>query len=461
MTDFERWRDVGQNAVTTLGSDRFDLLQSFLESKAKLKIVLEDEAIDEVECGRESGLAISAVDGQNTNFFCFTSPADCREDLPEIRQLLDVSGESTDGDWSEPSESTMPIENDVNADPVPEKRERVQAADAVARQEDDRVQQVRVTYNETVRDIEIIDRNGWIRREPQRYLSFNVLVVAAEDGRREKGYGRLAGYQGEELFEEKSPEELGREAAEQAVTSLEAEPARQGPNTVVIAPGFGGTIFHEACGHGFEADHIFEDVSQYAGRMDEQVASELVTFVDDASLDNQYGSYRVDDEGTDAQRKTLIEDGVMRGVMSDRKYANLLDVEPSGNGRRESFHHPVLPRMTNTYIESGDSDPEAIVESTEDGIYAAHIGGGQVDPASGDFIFSVTEGYRIEDGEITTPIRDAALVGNGPDVLNRIDAVGDDLEFQPGVCGKGQWVPVTVGQPTLRVQDLTVGGQDQ
>lgn len=460
MQTFEQLQSVGREAVETLNSDRFDLLQSFLESGQKLKIVLEDDRIDEVECGRESGLALSAVDGHNTNFFSFTAPDDCRDELGEISRLLDVSPGATGIAWEQPSETGMPIDVEFDASPVPEKRERVQEANEVARQQDDRIQQVRVTYNETIRNITVIDRAGWIRQEPQRYISFNVLVVAAEDGRREKGYGRHAGYQGEELFESRTPGELGKEAAEQAITSLEAEPVSQGPRTVVIAPGFGGTIFHEACGHGFEADHIFEEVSRYAGRMGDSVASELVTFVDDASIDNQYGSYGVDDEGTDSRRNVLIEDGRMTGLMSDRKYANLLDVEPTGNGRRESFHHPVLPRMTNTYIEAGDSDPDSIIESTEDGIYAAHIGGGQVDPASGDFIFSVTEGYRIENGSITSPIRDAALVGNGPDVLNRIDAVGNDLEMQPGVCGKGQWVPVTVGQPTLRVQEMTVGGQD-
>ncbi|MFB6347490.1 MAG: TldD/PmbA family protein [bacterium] len=379
MQTLEPWQDIGRTAVKKLQSDRFDLLQSFVESKQKLKIVLEDEKIDEVECGRKTGLGLSAVDGQNTNFFSYSSPDDCRDDLDEVRRLLDVPNETGSIDWSKPTEETMPIEKQFDATPVPDKRERVNEADAVARNQDDRIEQVRVTYNETIRNIEVIDRNGWIRREPQRYLSFNVLVVAQEDGRREKGYGRHAGYRGEELFESKTPADLAREAAGQAIMSLEADPAEQGPRTVVIAPGFGGTIFHEACGHGFEADHIYEDVSRYAGRMNESVASDLVTFVDEGSLDNHYGSFRVDDEGTESRRNVLIKDGVMRGLMSDRKYADLLEIEPTGNGRRESFNYPTLPRMTNTYIENGESDPESIIESTEDGIYAAHIGGGQVD----------------------------------------------------------------------------------
>lgn len=454
------WLQQAKTSVESLSGGSFRPLQAFVEDKSRLKINLEDGRIDEVLTGRESGLALSAVDGRNTNFFCYASPGqlgDARDELPD---LLGVSEEGTSVHWDDTETYAMDVGSTLDVRPSENKKERVLEADHCGRSFDDRVDQVRVTYNEKNRRISVVDQSGWIREEHQQYINFNVMVIARENGRRERGHSRLAGYRGTDIFDDKSPRDVAEEAAEQAVTALEAEPVEPGPRTVVIAAGFGGTIFHEACGHGFEADHIFEDVSQYAGRMGEQVASELVTFVDEGSVDNEYGSFRIDDEGTPARRNVLIDEGEMVGLMTDRKYADLLDIEPTGNGRRESFNYPVLPRMTNTYIEAGESDPESIVESTEEGIYAAHIGGGQVDPASGDFIFSVTEGYRIEDGEITTPIRDAALVGNGPDVLNRVDAVGDDLDMQPGVCGKGQWVPVSVGQPTLRVQELTVGGRD-
>ncbi len=456
---WETWIELGQRAVEKLNAPRFDVLQGFVEQRENFKIVLEDGTIDDLDTGRISGLGISAVEQQNTNFFCFSSPDECAEELDAVRGLLGLSGPSEATiPWQTPEERTIHIERDINGRPEEHKRDRVETADRVARERDGRIRQVRVNYSEKRRRIAVVDREGWIHVEPQRYTNFRVEAIAEESGRREKGYGRLAGYAGEELFEEKSPSELARDAADQALTALEAQTVSAGPSTVVIGPGFGGTIFHEACGHGFEADHIFEGVSRFSGRMGEKVASDRVTFVDDGSLKHRYGGFRFDDEGVPSRRNVLIRDGVMESVMSDRKYARLLENEPSGNGRRQSFQHPALPRMTNTFIENGEADPDEIVADTEDGIYAKHIGGGQVDPASGDFIFSVTEGYRIEDGTVTHPIRDAALVGNGPEALNRIDAVGDDLELKPGVCGKGQWVPVCVGQPTLRVRRLTVGG---
>lgn len=458
---WDRWMELGRNACASLNHPRFDLLQVFLESRRKFKLIYEDGRIDDMDTGRLSGMGISAVEGQNTNYFCFSSLDEARDEIEVVQDLFNLrDSERSTPDWDAPEQRTMPIRDDISGTPEEPKLERVKRADEAARDLDSRIHQVRVSYLEKHRRIAVLDREGWIRTEPQRYTNFRVVAIGEQEGRREKGYGRLAGYIGEELFDQRTAEEVAREAAEQALTALEAEPVEPGPATVVIASGFGGTIFHEACGHGFEADHIYEDVSRYSDRMGESVASEQVTFVDDGSLDNEYGSYRFDDEGTPSKRNVLIKEGTMQGLMSDRKYARLLDIQPSGNGRRQSYRYPVLPRMTNTFIENGETDPESIIEDTEDGIYAAHIGGGQVDPASGDFIFSVTEGYRIEDGTITRPIRDAALVGNGPDVLNRIDAVGDDLELTPGVCGKGQWVPVSVGQPTLRVQELTVGGDE-
>lgn len=455
-----RWLNLAKDSVSTLASPSFDRVQAFVEQKSSLSMVLEDGEMDQIESGLVSGVGLSADRGQNTNFFCFSSPSDCKDELDNLPDLLEVKEPSESIGWEEPSTHRMPVQNTLDGEPHQSKADRLLEADNKARAFDDRIEQVRVTYSEKNRHIDVIDREGWIRSEPQQYVNFRVFAIASENGRRERGYSRLAGYQGEDLFQQKTPEEVATKAASRAITALKADPIAPGPKTVVIASGFGGTIFHEACGHGFEADHIYEDVSRYAGRMGDTVASDKVTFVDNGSLENKYGSFRIDDEGVPSQRNVLIRDGVMTGVMSDRKHADLLGRQPTGNGRRESFNYPVLPRMTNTYIEAGNSDAESIIESTEEGIYAAHIGGGQVDPASGDFIFSITEGYRIEHGKITTPIRDAALVGNGPDVLHRIDAVGDDLELRPGVCGKGQWVPVTVGQPTLRVRELTVGGQD-
>jgi len=459
--DSARWLSIARGAVEDCNVARFDLLQGFVERRERFQIVLEDGRIEDLESGCEVGLGLTAVEGERTHFYCFSDPDSVSEELRRSRDLLGIRpGEAGSISWGDPRERRMPIERPVDARPSESKLTRVRTADRTARDVDDRIEGVRVRYSESLRSIAVVDREGWIHAEPRCHTGFVVSAIAVEAGRRERGYGRLSGYRGEELFDEKSEEELAREAAEQALTALDADPVQPGPTDVVIAPGFGGTIFHEACGHGFEADHIYQDVSRYSDSMGERVAADGVTFVDDASLDNLNGAFRFDDEGTPASRSVLIREGTMEEVLSDRKYAGLLGRNPTGNGRRQSFHHPVLPRMTNTFIEAGEADPEAIVEDTPEGLYAAHIGGGQVDPASGDFIFSVTEGYRIENGTITEPVRDAALVGNGPDVLRRIDAVGDDLELQPGVCGKGQWVPVTVGQPTLRVRDLTVGGEE-
>ncbi len=459
---WRRWLRTGRDAVDAWNVPRFDLLHAFLESGRRFRLVLEDGRIDDMECGVDVGMGLGAVEGERTHFFSFAEPGSVLDELARSGEVLGLRPrESEPMEWQDPQERRMPIDRDIDAEPSPEKLRRVREADSTARARDDRIEGVRVRYTEKRRRMAVVDRAGWIRSEPQRYTSLVVEAIAVDGSRRERGHGRLAGYEGEEIFDRQSPAELAREAADRALTSLEAQPVEPGPKDVVIGPGFGGTIFHEACGHGFEADHIYQDVSQYSGRLGESVASEHVTFVDDGSIENQNGAFRFDDEGTPSSRTVLIRDGVMQNVLSDRKYAALLDREPTGNGRRQSFRHPILPRMTNTFIEAGDADPEAIVRETGDGIYAAHIGGGQVDPASGDFIFSITEGYRIENGRLTEPIRGAALVGNGPEVLNRIDAVGDDLELRPGVCGKGQWVPVTVGQPTLRVRDLTVGGEGE
>lgn len=455
-----QWQSTARGAVADWNLPRFDLLHAFLEAGERFRLVLEDGRIEDMECGVDVGMGLQAVEGDRTHFFSFSDPESVSGELARSGEVLGLSPrEAEPVDWQDPQERRMPVERDIDARPSSRKLERVREADAIARGRDDRIEQVRVRYTEKRRRVAVVDRAGWVRREPQRYTNFVVEAIAVDADRRERGSARHAAYAGEEIFDRRAPDDLAREAVDRALTSLEAEPVDPGPRDVVIGPGFGGTIFHEACGHGFEADHIYQDVSRYSQSMGDQVASENVTFVDDGSIENNNGSFCYDDEGTPSSRTVLIRDGVMQAVLSDRKYARLLERDPTGNGRRQSFRHPILPRMTNTFIEAGDADPEAILRETDGGIYAAHIGGGQVDPASGDFIFSITEGYRIENGRLAEPIRGAALVGNGPDVLKRIDAVGNDLELRPGVCGKGQWVPVTVGQPTLRVRDLTVGGQ--
>jgi TldD protein len=293
-------------------------------------------------------------------------------------------------------------------------------------------------------------------------VRFNVSVIVEQNGRREQGYAGSGGrFTLPELVADDKPLALAREAVRQALVNLEAVPAPAGPMTVVLGSGWPGILLHEAIGHGLEGDFNRKGTSAFAGRVGERVASELCTIVDDGTLARRRGSLNIDDEGTPTQCTTLIENGVLKGYLQDKMNARLTGTASTGNGRRESFAHITLPRMTNTYMRPGKSEPKEIIASVEKGIYAVNFGGGQVDITSGKFVFSASEAYLIENGRLGRPIKGATLIGNGPDVLTRVSMVGNDLKLDDGVgtCGKeGQSVPVGVGQPTLRIDGLTVGG---
>jgi TldD protein len=274
------------------------------------------------------------------------------------------------------------------------------------------------------------------------------------------GYDSVGHTIGFELFDRIAVEELAARAAQQALTKLKARPAPSGTMPVVIKCGSGGVLFHEACGHGLEADHIAKGASVYCGKVGELVASPLVTLVDDGTMADEWGTFGIDDEGHQCQRNVLIEDGVLTDYMWDYLRARNEGRAPSGNGRRQSYMHLPMVRMTNTFVLNGTDEPDDIVRATERGVYVAHLGGGSVNTATGDFVFGMTEAYLIEDGEITEPLREGNLIGNGPEVLRNIDLLGNDFAMgNPGTCGKdGQGVPVGDGQPTLRVSALTIGG---
>jgi TldD protein len=284
-------------------------------------------------------------------------------------------------------------------------------------------------------------------------------VVAARDGVRQTGFEGPAGLGGAEIMEANPPADTGRSAAQMAVTMLDGGPAPAGEMPVVLGAAGGGVLFHEACGHGLEADTIGKEASVYRGRHGEQLAATLVTGVDDSTVPGAWGSFSFDDEGAPAARTVLFQDGVLSGVLYDRFWAEKNDAELTANGRRQSYAHLPIPRMTNTSILSGDADPDDIVADTSRGLYAKVLGGGQVNPATGDFVFGVSEGYLIEGGKITRPVRGANLIGNGMAILRAVDAVASDFDARPGTCGKdGQGVPVTTGSPTLRIARMTVGG---
>jgi TldD protein len=338
----------------------------------------------------------------------------------------------------------------------------LETIDAYARAKDPRVRQVSISFGATWQVIEIVRADGESYRDVRPLVRVNVSVVAGDGERQEAGSHGYGGREGFARFlETKSWQSVADDAVRQALINLEAVPAPAGEMDVVLGPGWPGVMLHEAVGHGLEGDFNRKKTSAFAGLMGERVASKGVTVVDDGTIAQRRGSLSIDDEGTPTNRTVLIEDGLLVGYMQDRQNARLMKMNPTGNGRRQSYAHVPMPRMTNTYMLAGDRDPGEILASVKNGIYAVSFGGGQVDITSGKYVFQVTEAYKIEDGKLGRPVKGAMLIGNGPTDLNRIGMIGNDLQLDPGIgtCGKnGQGVPVGVGQPTLRMDRITVGG---
>jgi TldD protein len=334
--------------------------------------------------------------------------------------------------------------------------------EAEARGRDPRVKQVMASLAGVHEVVLVVRSDGVIAGDVRPLVRLNVTVIAESNGRREQGsHGGGGRFTYDYFLREDRALEYAREAVRQALVNLEAVDAPAGTMPVVLGPGWPGILLHEAIGHGLEGDFNRKGTSAFAGRLGERVASEQCTVVDDGTIPDRRGSLNVDDEGTPTQKTVLIENGILKGYMQDTLNARLMGVAPTGNGRRESYAHLPMPRMTNTYMLAGKYDPGEIIASVERGLYAVNFGGGQVDITSGKFVFSASEAYLIEHGRITRPVKGATLIGNGPDVLTRVSMVGNDLQLDPGVgtCGKdGQSVPVGVGQPTLRIDSLTVGG---
>ncbi|HET7755981.1 MAG TPA: metalloprotease TldD, partial [Steroidobacteraceae bacterium] len=343
-----------------------------------------------------------------------------------------------------------------------QKVEWLERVDRETRKLDPRIVHVNASLVAVHEVVLVATSEGELAADVRPLVRFNVSVLVEQNGRREQGYAGAGGrYSLAELVARERPLELAREAVRQALVNLEAVPAPAGTMTVVLGPGWPGILLHEAIGHGLEGDFNRKGTSAFANRIGERVAASECTVVDDGTLSARRGSLNIDDEGTPTRCTTLIENGVLRGYMQDRLNARLMGVAPTGNGRRESFAHLTLPRMTNTYMRAGPHDPGEILRSVRRGIYAVNFGGGQVDITSGKFVFSASEAYAIENGRLGAALKGATLIGNGPDVLTRVTMVGNDLKLDDGVgtCGKeGQSVPVGVGQPTLKIEGLTVGG---
>jgi TldD protein len=343
-----------------------------------------------------------------------------------------------------------------------EKLDKVVRADRATRAYDPRVTQVRVTYGDQVRHVLVAGSDWRVVTDFQPLVRLGVFAIAQAGDKRQSGSSGGGGRVGLEFFQgENSPEHFAREAARKAIVQLDARDAPAGEMEVVLGPGWPGILLHEAIGHGLEADFNRKGISAFSGRIGQRVASEICTVVDDGTIPARRGSLNVDDEGEPTQKTVLIENGMLRGYLQDKLSAGVMGSARTGNGRRESYEHIPMPRMTNTYMLAGSEDPGDIIRSVRRGLYAVDFGGGQVDITNGKFVFSASEAYLIEDGKVTAPVKGATLIGDGPAVLTRVTAVGSDLKLDPGIgtCGKdGQSVPVGVGIPTIKVSRLTVGG---
>lgn len=364
--------------------------------------------------------------------------------------------------WQRPKTSALYLPTDpLTSMPDEEKIRLLGLADKYARAADPRVQEVTANLSGSYEVVLIVNSQGKQVPDVRPLVRMNVSVIVDQDGRRERGSMGGGGRQGYEIFSEEQIKEYAEEAVRQALVNLEAIDAPAGAMTVVLGSGWPGILLHEAVGHGLEGDFNRKGTSVFSGKIGEKVASEHCTIIDDGTIANRRGSLSVDDEGNQTKRNVLIEDGILKGYMHDSMNARLMGHEVTGNGRRESFAHVPMPRMTNTFMLGGKYAPEEVIQSVDKGIYAVNFGGGQVDITSGQFVFSSSEAYLIENGKVTRPVKGATLIGNGPEAMQRVSMVADDMALDSGVgvCGKdGQSVPVGVGQPTMRIDGLTVGG---
>ena len=426
---------------------------------------LEDGIVKEGSASIEQGVGVRALAGEKTGFAYsdeIMMPA-LEEAARAARAIAVQGGNGAVQAWRQVSGHQLYLPVDPLLSLADEdKISWLERVDRETRRLDPRVVQVMASVHAVHELILIASSDGVLAGDVRPLVRMNVSVIVEHQGRREQGYAGCGGrYTLDELVANDRPLALGREAVRQALVNLEAVPAPAGTMTVVLGPGWPGVLLHEAIGHGLEGDFNRKGTSAFSGRIGERVAAAGCTIVDDGTLPARRGSLNIDDEGTPTQCTTLIEDGVLRGYMQDRLNARLMGGAPTGNGRRESFAHVTMPRMTNTYMMPGPHDPGDILASVQKGIYAVNFGGGQVDITSGKFVFSASEAYLIENGRVGAAIKGATLIGNGPDVLLRVSMVGNDLKLDDGigVCGKeGQSVPVGVGQPTLRIDGLTVGG---
>ena len=456
------------NTLGSIMTRNIDAADLYFQVSRHESWVIEDGIVKEGSFNLEQGVGVRAISGEKTGFSYsdeFILPA--LEHAASAARAIARQGDAQAvnalirGDRKALYSPIDPITSLSDA----EKTQFIADIEARTRALDPRIEQVIVSLNSVQDTILVAASDGTLAADVRPLVRLNVSVIVVDNGRREQGYSGGGARSGLEwLLEQDRAMGFAREAVRQALVQLEAVPAPAGAMPVVLGPGWPGILLHEAVGHGLEGDFNRKGTSAFSGKVGQQVASPLCTIVDDGTLPNRRGSLTVDDEGTPGQYNVLVEDGILRGYMQDKLNARLMGVKPTGNGRRESFAHIPMPRMTNTYMLAGPHDPEEIIASVSKGLYAPNFGGGQVDITSGKFVFSASEAYLIENGKLTAPVKGAMLIGDGPQALKKVSMVGNDLKLDAGVgtCGKeGQSVPVGVGQPTLKIDEITVGGTGQ
>ena len=442
-----------------------DLAEIYVEDHTSLSLRLEESKLEQAVRGADRGAGVRVLFG-NLAAYAYTDDLSEESLLGAARAAAAAASSSSKsqviGLTRRQSPLEFPVLKPFDSLSVADKAQTLHRIDETARGYDPHVSQVVAGYNELRRRVWIFNSEGLYVQDDRNMVEVRAMVLAQKDGIIQRASQGFGGQTGMELFDAHDPVAMSRELVEVAVKMLDARPAPAGEMTVVINNGWGGVLFHEACGHAMEADYVSKGSSAYTGMVGQRVASPLITAVDDGTIPGRRGSLRFDDDGTPSSRTVLIEEGILEEYMWDLVEARRMNRESTGNGRRQSFRHMPIPRMTNTYIAAGPHDPEEIIRSVKKGLYVKRLGGGQADIAKGDFVFTVTEGYLIEDGKLTAPVRGASLMGNGPKALSEIDMVGTDFALDPGQgrCGKGQWARVSLGQPTVRIPRLVVGGTE-
>ena len=436
----------------------------FVETSRSESFMFDDGRLKSAAFDTGQGFGLRVVSGETTGFAHSSEMTEAA-----IRRAADAASAAKRGYSGELADAPAPVNrrlySDVDPTAAPDfsaKTTLLSDIDAWCRAQDSRVVQVSCSLASSKEDIEILRAGGAAVAESRPLVRINVSVVMEKDGRREAGVAGAGGRTAyEEFIQPERWKDLARRAMRKAEVNLDSIPAPAGEMPVVLGPGWTGVLLHEAVGHGLEGDFNRKGTSIYAGRIGEQVAAKGVTVIDDGTMEERRGSLSFDDEGTQTQRNVLIEDGILKGYMQDRLNARLMGVAPTGNGRRESYACQPMPRMTNTFMTGGDVDPEEMIKSVKNGLWAVDFGGGQVDITNGQFVFQCTEAYMIEDGKVGAPVKNATLIGHGPTVLEKISMIGNDFALDDGVgmCGKGgQGVPVGVGQPSVKIDAITVGG---